>query len=299
MGRFGRGFAGAARRCLLALVICAVGGLGRAALSCEAAPDSSRIAVAGGSLTEILYFLGAESRIVGVDTTSNYPPQASEFPSVGYVRALSAEGLLSLNPTLVLGEDDMGPPETVTAVRRAGVRVARVPETHSAAGIVAKVRCVASILGMDAATLVEEQLAPFVAQLANLRERTSPASARKVAFLLALRDGAPVGGGRNTSADGLLAMVGVWNVFAHFEGWKPVSIEAMAQAAPDYIVATQRGADMAGGAAPLAAHPALRATPAGQAPERLIVMDGMELLGFGPRTLHAALRLAERLRVPD
>ena len=299
MGRFGRGFAGAARRCLLALVICAVGGLGRAALSCEAAPDSSRIAVAGGSLTEILYFLGAEARIVGVDTTSNYPPQASEFPSVGYVRALSAEGLLSLNPTLVLGEDDMGPPETLTAVRRAGVPAARVPETHSAAGIVAKVRCVASVLGMDAAALVEEQLAPLVARLANLHEQTSPASTRKVAFLLALRDGAPVGAGRNTSADGLLAMVGAHNVFADFEGWKPVSVEAMAQAAPDYIVATQRGADMAGGAAPLAAHPALRTTPAGQAPERLIVMDGMELLGFGPRTLQAALRLAERLRAQD
>ena len=299
MGRwFGRGFAGAARRWLLALVVCAVGGYGRTALSCETAPDSSRIAVAGGSLTEILYFLGAESRIVGVDTTSNYPPQASEFPSVGYVRALSAEGLLSLNPTLVLGEDDMGPPEPLTAVRRAGVRVARVPETHSAAGVVAKVRCVASVLGMDAAALVEEQLAPLVAQLAELPEEPA-ASAHKVAFLLALRDGAPVGAGRNTSADGLLAMIGARNVFADFEGWKPVSVEAMAQAAPDYIVATQRGADMAGGTAPLAAHPALRATPAGQAPERLIVMDGMELLGFGPRTLHAALRLAERLRAQD
>ena len=284
------------QRVLLALVVC---GLGRAALCCEAAPDSSRIAVAGGSLTEVLYFLGAESRIVGVDTTSNHPPQASAFPSVGYVRALSAEGLLSLNPTLVLGEDDMGPPETLAAVRRAGVPVVGVPETHTAAGIVAKVRCVADILDIDAASLIDEQLAPLVAQLADLRKRTPPAGARKVAFLLALRDGAPVGAGRNTSADGLLAMVRAQNVLAEFEGWKPVSIEAMAAAAPDYIVVTQRGTEMAGGIKPLAAHPALRATPAGQAPARLIVMDGMELLGFGPRTLQAALRLAQRLRAED
>lgn len=281
---------------LLALTVCA---LGRAAFACEEAPDSSRIAVAGGSLTEILYFLGAEARIVGVDTTSNYPPQASAFPSVGYVRALSAEGLLSLEPTLVLGEHDMGPPETLTAVRRAGVPVVGVPETHTAAGIVAKVRCVADILGFDAAALIDQRLAPLVAQLADLRERTPATAARKVAFLLALRDGAPVGAGRNTSADGLLAMVAAQNVLAEFEGWKPVSIEAMARAAPDYIVATQRGTDMAGGAEPLAQHPALRATPAGQAPERLIVMDGMELLGFGPRTLQAALRLAQRLRAED
>ena len=281
---------------VLALLVC---GLGRAALSCEAAPDSSRIAVAGGSLTEILYFLGAESRIVGVDSTSNHPPQANAFPSVGYVRGLSAEGLLSLDPTLVLGEDDMGPPEVLTAVRRADVPVARVPETHTAAGIVAKVRCVAKILDLDAAARIDEQLAPLVAQLANLRGQTPAAGARKVAFLLALRDGAPVGAGRNTSADGLLAMVAARNVLAEFAGWKPVSVEAMARAAPDYIVTTHRGAAMAGGAGPLAAHPALRATPAGQTPERLIVMDGMELLGFGPRTLHAALRLAQRLRVRD
>lgn len=100
--------------------------------------DSGRIAVAGGSLTEIIYFLGAEERIVAVDVTSTYPAP-DRHPSVGYVRDLSSEGLLSMRPTLVLGEDDMGPPEVLTAVRRAGVAVMRVPETHSAAGIVAKV----------------------------------------------------------------------------------------------------------------------------------------------------------------
>ena len=65
------------------------------------AKDPSRIAVAGGSITEILYFLGEESRIVAVDITSNFPEAATSLPSIGYVRNLSAEGTLSLNPTLV------------------------------------------------------------------------------------------------------------------------------------------------------------------------------------------------------
>lgn len=255
--------------------------------------DSGRIAVAGGSLTEIIYFLGAEERIVAVDVTSTYPAP-DRHPSVGYVRDLSSEGLLSMRPTLVLGEDDMGPPEVLTAVRRAGVAVMRVPETHSAAGIVAKVTCVATILGLDATARIQEELTPLVAQLEA--EARPAANARKVAFLLALRDGAPIGAGRETSADGLLAMVAARNAFADFDGWKPISVEAMARGAPDYVVATRRSAEMAGGVDRLVAHPALRATAASRTPERLIVMDDMELLGFGPRTLRAALRLAERLR---
>ena len=265
------------------------------ASACEAASDSSRIAVAGGSLTEILYFLGAEERIVAVDSTSNYPQEAARFPSVGYVRALSAEGLLSLNPTLVLGEHDMGPAEVLAAVQRTGVDVARVAETHTAAGIVAKVRCLATILSLPAEELVVAQLAPVAEELARL-QRTATSSRASAAFLLGLRDGAPIGAGLATSAHGLLEMAGMRNVLADFEGWKPVSMEAMASAAPDYILVTERGIDTAGGEDALFAHPALQATPAGRLRKRLIVLDGMAALGFGPRTLQVARSLAERLR---
>lgn len=264
------------------------------AMPCEGVADSSRIASVGGSLTEILYLLGAEKRIVAIDSTSNYPERAARFPSVGYVRALSAEGLLSMRPTLVLGEHDMGPPEALTAVRRAGVSVVRVAETHSAAGIVAKVRCVASILQLDAESLIARQLAPVVQQLARLRER-APVAEKSVAFLLESQDGAPIGAGRDTSGHGLLNMAVARNVLADFEGWKPVSAEALARRAPDFIVVTKRGVDLAGGVERLSARHFVRATPAGQS-NRLVVVDGMEALGFGPRTLQAALRLARRLQ---
>ena len=266
------------------------------AAACETAMDSSRIAVAGGSLTEIIYFLGAEERIVAVDTTSDFP-DPKRFPSIGYVRALSAEGLLSMHPTLVLGEDDMGPPEAVAAMRRLGVPVVRVPEVHSALGILAKVRCVATVLNLaaEADALIEAKLSPMVKHLAHLR--TARSGRPKAAFLLGLRDGAPIGAGRGTSAHGLLSMALAENVLDSFKGWKPVSTEAMAVAAPDYIVVVERGVDAAGGAQRILAHPALRTTPAGRLPERrLIVMNGMATLGFGPRTLQSALRLASLLR---
>ena len=266
------------------------------ATACETAKDSSRIAVAGGSLTEIIYFLGAEERIVAVDTTSDFP-EPERFPNIGYVRALSPEGLLSMRPTLVLGEDDMGPPAALDAVRRLGVPVLRVSETRNAAGILAKVRCVAVALDLavEAETLIAAQLSPTVEALAGLVAERSDRP--KAAFLLGIREGAPLAAGQGTSAQGLLSMAGAKNALQGFEGWKPVSMEAMAVAAPDYIVMGQRGVAAAGGSEQVLAHPALRSTPAGRrSGSGLIVVNDMAALGFGPRTLRSALRLASLLR---
>ena len=91
--------------------------------ACEQAKDPSRIAIAGGSITEILYFLGEESRIIATDLTSTFPDEAQSFPSVGYVRGLSAEGILSLKPTLVLGEQDMGPEEVVKQLQKTSIDI--------------------------------------------------------------------------------------------------------------------------------------------------------------------------------
>ena len=89
-------------------------------------------------------------------------------------------------------------------------------------------------------------------------------------------------------------MAGALNALAAFEGWKPVSLEAMADARTDFVVMPRRGVTAAGGVAEVLRHPAIVPSVAGRE-DRLIVMDGMELLGFGPRTLRTALRLAERL----
>lgn len=271
------------------------------AISCGIVHDSSRIAVAGGSLTEILYFLGAEDRIVAVDLTSTFPAEATRrFPSVGYVRALSTEGLLSLEPSLVLGENDMGPREVLAQLERTGVEVVRVPEVHTSAGIIEKVRCVAAALNMTekAELLIETELAPRIEALEVLR--TTATRTPSVALLLQISAGAPIGAGLGTSGDGLLQMVQANNALSGFSGWKPVAPEAMASSDPDYIVMTERGLAGAGGLDSLLANPALAATSAArdENPGRLIVLDGMAMLGFGPRTLEAALQLANRLHAP-
>lgn len=258
--------------------------------ACELAGDSSRIAIAGGSITEIVYLLGAEDRIVAVDATSSFPDEAARFPSVGYVRNLSTEGLLSLSPTLILGENDMGPPEVLDQLSVTGVEIVTVPERHSAQGIADKVYCVAQVLGVDPQRVLGEA-----------RFRTDPAlpdSGRRVGVVLGLQDGVPLAAGANTSGDGLLKMAGATNVFSAVDGWKPVSLEAMAAANPEFIVITERGVEAAGGMETVLAHPAVRLTTAGMRGQ-VIAMDGMAMLGFGPRTLDSAARLREQLAAAE
>jgi len=265
------------------------------ALDCETpAPDASHIAVAGGSITEILYALGQEQRIVAVDSTSNYPPAAAHHPGIGYVRNLSAEGLLSVEPTLILGEHDMGPPGVLAQLQTLEVDVLRVPERFDAGGILDKVRCVGTVIGArDRTAALLEDLAPRAARLQRSGDWESVAPRGVV--LLTLEAGAPVAAGRDTSGHGLLQMIGAVNVLADVAGWKPVSAEAMARARPDFIIIPERGLRAAGGTDRLLEHPALRLTPAA-VERRVLAMDGMALLGFGPRTLDAALQLRDALR---
>lgn len=276
----------------LAWIVLLAGG----ALACEPAEDSSRIAIAGGSLTEIVYFLGEDERIVAVDITSNHPPEAARHPSVGYVRTLSTEGLLSLKPTLVLGEDDMGPAEVLAQIQETGVEVTRVPEAHTAAGILAKVRCVAAVLGLaDAAEeAIGAHLAPQVEALATLAA-TAPGARPRVALLLGSPQGAPLAAGQGTSGDGLLRMVQAENVFADIVGWKPMSPEALATANPDFVLVATRGSAEAEAVRSGSSSPALRLTGAGRE-GHTVSLDGMALLGFGPRTLSTAVEVARMLQ---
>ncbi|MDN5863417.1 MAG: iron chelate uptake ABC transporter family permease subunit, partial [Salinisphaera sp.] len=113
-------------------------------------PATSRVVVAGGGLTEILYALGVEDRIVGVDSTSMWPPAAHKKPQIGYLRALPAEGILSLSPTLVLTTTDGGPASTLKLIEAAGVPVKRLPAPRSAEDVRNNIRTLAALFNRQA-----------------------------------------------------------------------------------------------------------------------------------------------------
>jgi len=257
--------------------------------------DSSRIVSIGGSVTEILYALGAEQKIVAVDTTSLYPPAAlKEKPNVGYMRQLSPEGVLGLAPTLVLAIEGAGPKEAVDVLARANVAFVTVPDTFTADGIVDKINLVAG--AVDAARRGECLAGVVRADAAALQTlRRQIRKPVNVAFLLSLANGRPMMSGRGTAADGIIAMAGARNAF-EFDGYKVVESEAIIAAKPDAVLVMERG-QHALTAETVFAQPGLAMTPAAEN-KALISMDGAYLLGFGPRTARAARDLAARL-YPD
>ena len=262
---------------------------------CSPAKDPSRIAVAGGSITELIYLLKKDSQIIAVDTTSNYPKQTSGLPSIGYVRNLSAEGILSLKPTLILGEHDMGPPEVLNQLEKVRFEVKRIEERQSAMGIVEKFECIAKILNVPTSEseYLKENLLAFAT---NLEEIRSVGTKRpRVALILSFIDGSPILAGNATSGDGVLKMIGATNVFSDIDGWKPATRESLLAKNPDYIVITERGLKAQGGMAGLEKNPVLRLTSAVKE-KNVYALDGMALLGFGPRTLETAISLSEKLK---
>jgi iron complex transport system substrate-binding protein len=77
------------------------------------AAGEQRIVCIGQAYNEMIFALGAQDNLVGVDLSSTYPPEIKKLTSVGYHRALSAEGILSLNPTLIIHDNSIGPENVV------------------------------------------------------------------------------------------------------------------------------------------------------------------------------------------
>ena len=259
----------------------------------DSASDSSRIVAAGGSITEILYFLGLSDKLIGVDSTSNYPPEAAEFPVVGYVRQLSTEGLLSLAPTLILGENDMGPPTVLKQLESTGVETIVVPEIHNAQGIVDKIDCVATVVGEadSFSTQMRDELESLLNELASFRQaETSP----RAGFILSLTEGSLLASGGGTSAAGFLEMIGAENVFAEFDGWKSVSKESLIRVNPDFLIFTDRAINTFDDESAIRKHDAVSITNAAKH-DGIIVRDGMSMLGYGPRTLSVAVDIARSI----
>lgn len=258
-----------------------------------AADTAQRVVVAGGDLTEIAYALGAGDRIIAVDSTSNYPPEVTEKAQIGYVRRLSAEGILSMTPDLLLTADDAGPETALSQIDSAGVRTEIAPEASTVDRIADKIRFVGAALGKteEAGVLarsVDDALDDVAARVAQIK--TEP----RVLFILSMDRGAPLVGGGGTSADEIIRRAGGINAAEGFDGYKPMSREAILQAGPEVILMMQQHADRVGGLDIVLDKPEIALTPAGQS-RNAVAMEGMLLLGFGPRTPQAIAELARAL----
>lgn len=262
-----------------------------ALLAHAAAVDTTRVVVAGGGLTATLYALGVGERVVAVDTTSQWPPAVQDTPQIGYVRALSAEGVLSMSPTLVLASDEAGPPQALALIEAAGVPVRQFPAPRSADDVRTTIRRLAALFdrtdrGQDLIAELDAALAEARAVVARYPEHP------RVLFVLSA-SGQLLAAGRDTAAAAVIELAGGRNI-VDYEGYKPLTPEAAVALAPDVILTGDHVIEAVGSRQALLARPALALTPAGRN-GRLVVMDSLRLLGFGPRLGATVAELARRL----
>ena len=255
--------------------------------------DPARIISIGGAITEILYALGFEDRLAGVDTTSLYPPAAlRDKPNVGYMRQISAEGVLGLNPSLVLAVQGAGPKETMDVLEAAKVPLVVVPDIFSEQGLLDKIRLVGHAMGADErAECLSAVVAGDLAQLRELRARvTKPV---RVMFVMSLLNGRVMAAGKNTAANEIIALAGAVNAIDGYDGYKIINDESIVAAKPDVVLSIHIGKDSVDAEA-VYRHAAFALTPVA-ANRAFISMEGLYLLGFGPRTAAAARDLSIKL----
>lgn len=257
--------------------------------------DTSRIVSIGGAVTEILFALGLQDKVVAVDQTSTYPAAARALPNAGYSRTLAPESVLSAGPTVILATEGAGPKSALDVLEAASVPVVIIPDAHSAEGVVAKIEAVAAAVGETEkghalAEAVRQDFAALGTALAPLKDHP------RAVFVLSVSANVPVVGGADTSADAMLKLAGLTNAMSSLSGYKPAVDEAAMAAEPDVVVVMQ-GGGQALPAQTIFALPAFKGTPAA-AGQRLITLNGSYLLGFGPRAPHAARDLAAAAR-PD
>ena len=247
--------------------------------------DINRIVVLNGDVTEVVFALGLGDNVVGVDTSATYPAEALALPKIGYQRSLSAEGILSMEPSVVIGNTLAGPPEVIEQVRSTGTPVVIVEPAISLSAAASKIRSVGQALGVSDAG--EEIATGLEMEIAEVKAAAADAEDKPTAVFLYMRglDSLFLAGQFDLShelfeASGAIGGGGVLGVTDRFI---PLTAEALAAADPDCIVVFTSGLETVGGREGLLKVPGVAQTAAGQ--EGCILdFDGQYIAGGGPRT---------------
>ncbi|WP_417559336.1 heme/hemin ABC transporter substrate-binding protein [Marinomonas sp.] len=252
---------------------------------------AQRVVSIGGTVTEIVYLLGADKQLVASDTSSIYPDKANQMPKVGYQRTLSAEGVLSVHPELLLITPAAGPAKVLQQLKETGVNVVSIDAPDTKQGIFDKVSQVAHALNLD---IAGKQAIDDIKQ--DFDELAIPEAWKKrpprLLFVLQM-GGAPMVAGQGTAPDALFHLAGATNTVSNIKGYKALTPEAILLAQPDAIVVTQQGLTRASEQA-IWSLPGMASTPAAKA-QRLISLDALLALGLGPRTPQAIELIHQQL----
>ncbi|WP_089710362.1 cobalamin-binding protein [Halomonas daqiaonensis] len=266
--------------------VCAIDDSGREI--CLAAPAERIVALSPGA-TELLFAAGAGERLVAVVDHSDFPPAASELPSVGSHDRLDLERLVALQPDLVIGWVTGNPAEQVERLERLGVPVFRI-EPRDFEGIATALERLARLGGSGAqGRLAAERFRQGVAELSAIHEAAPPVSVFYQVWdspLMTVNDEHLIGKA--------VTLCGGVNVFGDLSRLVPrIDEEAVLAADPEVILAGGRGEESRGWLADWQRFPELRAV----ARDNLFFVPPSLLQRPTPRLLEGSRRLCDRLEV--
>ena len=260
--------------------------------------DVRRIVALNGDVNEIIYALGLGDNIVANDITGYYPAEAEKKSKIGYQRTLSAETILAQKPTLIIGNQDAGPPPVIAQLRATGIPVVIVPSGDDVYDAPKKIRLIANALGVSdvgdrLATTTQQRLQAVQKKWQSSTKRYQP----RAVFLYLRGANTLLLGGSGTRANAMLSAAGALDagaIFANVDGYVPITSEAMVKARPDVIVVLTGGLESVGGINGVLKLPGVALTPAGQS-RSIIDFDDLLLLELGPRTPDALQALTAAL----
>jgi len=253
--------------------------------------DTSRVATLGGVFTETAYALGAQDQITAIDASSFYPPEALENkPNFGYYRFLSAEPVLAQDPSLIIGNEETGPPDVVSQLRDAGVPVLLLSDNNDVQAARELITTLGAIFEREEAAV--GLIAGLDVDVAAAEELVAGAtSSPRVLFVLQPPEAPMLISGEHSAAGHMISLAGGSHVYPGFRGYIPMTPEGIVESAPDVILTTTRSVERLGGWDALREHPGIGQTPAADN-DRIVAMDDLYLMGFGPRTGQAIADLA-------
>ncbi|MBI0167337.1 ABC transporter substrate-binding protein [Bartonella sp. M0280] len=255
-------------------------------------PESAKIISVGGAVTEIVYALGAGEQLIARDTTSSYPDEVQKLPDVGYMRNLSPEGILSLAPDAILLDQGSGPASTVEILENASIPMLEVPEHFTREGVREKIEKIGQALHRQdkAEALIKEVEREFAKNDQLIKDHSD---AKRILFVLTVQNGRLMAAGKDTAADGIIRLSGARNAIDGYNGYKLLTDEAIINSSPDLILMMGHSG-ISATVEDLYKIPAVETTPAFKH-KAIKQMDGLYLLGFGPRTPLAVREVIDAL----
>ena len=246
--------------------------------------SAERIVTLNGDVTEVVFALGFGHHVIAVDISSSYPDSVKNLPKVSNQRRLSAEGILSLNPTLVIGTEHAGPPEVVEQLRQSGIPLVLVPDPTTLESPMKKIQMVGQALGIpEKGTSLATRVKLSITQAQRVVDESN--SHPRVLFLYLRGNQVQLAAGDGTHPHVLIEAAGARNAGEEsgIRGYKPLTPEALVTANPDILLVPERGLESVGGMDGLLQIPGIAQTKAGRS-GRVVSFDDLYLLGMGPRT---------------